>query len=476
MKKRLFPLLIALSALAVSGSAAFYSVFGLSKLFAGASLQVIIMAGSLEFAKLVVASLLYQYWDTINKVLRAYLAIACFVLMVITSGGIYGFLSGAYQSTATQSELLDKSLMILNQKQVRFEETKEDLSIEKAGLTKSISDLRIALSNPAQVQYVDKESGQLITTSSSSARRALQSELKTTITERDNINIKIEAVMDSIGKTDMALLDKEISNETESELGPLKYLAETTGYPMNEVVNWFLLLIIFVFDPLAIALVVAANMAFAQIRKPDVDFDLDNPPPPNDKLKNAVEKYKEDNKTEPSESLKQRVKENQIKLKELDEDHFSDLEGYVKYIKEEDIENLTYPKFVDKYYPKLEEEDLTYSEKEGGDMEIDERRMGIIGQNGNDGLHYDETTIIKSEEELNELSGEVVKTETKDEPKPINPTEEELEKLEEILSITYNDEDVSFDRITDTTKTFVDNTNGKDELNDDGRTLRYKGR
>ncbi len=265
MKKRLFPLLIALSALAVSGSAAFYSVFGLSKLFAGASTQVIIMAGSLEFAKLVVASLLYQYWDTINKVLRAYLAIACFVLMVITSGGIYGFLSGAYQSTATQSELLDKSLMILNQKQVRFEEQKEDLKIEKQGLTKSISDLRMALSNPAQVQYIDKESGQLITTSSSSARRALQNELTIATNNRDGINLKIEAVMDSINKTDMALLDKEISNEAESELGPLKYLAETTGQPMNEVVNWFLLLIIFVFDPLAIALVVAANMAFAKL-------------------------------------------------------------------------------------------------------------------------------------------------------------------------------------------------------------------
>ena len=264
---RTFPLLIALSALAVSGSAAFYSVFGLSKLFAGASNEVIIMAGSLEFAKLVVASLLYQYWDTINKFLRAYLAIAVFVLMVITSGGIYGFLSGAYQSTATQSELLDKSLLILDQKQVRFEETKEDLTIEKQGLTKSISDLRIALSNPTQVQYVDKESGQLITTSSGSARRALQSELKTTITERDNINLKLEAVLDSIGKTDMALLNKEISNEDERELGPLKYLAKTTGKDMGQVVNWFLLLIIFVFDPLAIALVVAANMAFSQIKK-----------------------------------------------------------------------------------------------------------------------------------------------------------------------------------------------------------------
>ena len=120
IKERSFPFLIGLSALAVSGSAAFYSVFGLSKLFAGASMQVIIMAGSLQFAKLVTASLLYQYWGTINKFLRVYLSIAVFVLMVITSGGIYGYLSGAYQETATKSEFLDKSLLVLQTKQNRL--------------------------------------------------------------------------------------------------------------------------------------------------------------------------------------------------------------------------------------------------------------------------------------------------------------------------------------------------------------------
>jgi len=370
MKKRLFPFLITLSALAVSGSAAFYSVFGLSKLFAGASLQVIIMAGSLEFAKLVVASLLYQYWDTINKALRAYLAIACFVLMVITSGGIYGFLSGAYQTTATQSELLDKSLIILNQKQVRFEEQKEDLKLEKAALTTSISDLRIALSNPAQVQYIDKASGQLITTSSSSARRAIQAELKTTITERDDINIKIEAVMDSINKTDMALLDKEVSNEAESELGPLKYLAETTGYPMNEVVNWFLLLIIFVFDPLAIALVVAANMAFAQLKEPKDDTEeyFRQRNKVLDKVAMSVPKGMKFNKPYPipSEDFKARVKKNQDKLKE---------------------------------------EEL-------------EKRMDIIGQNGNDGLHYEEE---KDKEDIYKDKPELDKPSSGRVPNPVRP-------------------------------------------------------
>jgi len=99
LRKGIFPFIIALSALSVSLSAAFYSVSGLGKLFAGASTQVIIMASSLEIAKLVIAYLLYQYWNTLNKILRAYLAIATIVLMLITSMGIYGFLSGAYQET-----------------------------------------------------------------------------------------------------------------------------------------------------------------------------------------------------------------------------------------------------------------------------------------------------------------------------------------------------------------------------------------
>ena len=274
MKKRLFPILIGLSALAVSGSAAFYSVFGLSKLFAGASTEVIIMAGSLELAKLVVASLLYQYWDAIGKFLRVYLSIAVFVLMVITSGGIYGFLSGAYQETATQSEFLDKSLAVLEMKQNRFEENKQDLSIEKTNINSTISDLRKSLSSPTSVSYYDAAADQVITTTSSSARRALQAELKSTISDRDNINLKLEAVQDSIMRLDTDLLDLEINNEEQRELGPLKYLAETTDRQMGEIVNWFLLLIIFVFDPLAIALVVAANFAFSQINKEDEDDDV----------------------------------------------------------------------------------------------------------------------------------------------------------------------------------------------------------
>jgi chaperonin cofactor prefoldin len=266
MRERIFPIIIALSALSVSASAAFYSIFGLSHLFAGASTQVIIMAGTLEVAKLVVASLLYQYWDKLNKLLRTYFVIACFVLMVITSGGIYGYLSGAYQTTSTQSEFLDKQVAVIEQKQVRFEEQKTDLKNEKAALVKTISDLRVAISNPGQTQYVDKTSGQIITSTSNTGRKALQKELKTSITERDNIDVQLSAITDSIAALDVSILNAQINNESARELGPLKYMAELTGQSMATIVNWFMMLIIFVFDPLAIGMIIAANMAFANIK------------------------------------------------------------------------------------------------------------------------------------------------------------------------------------------------------------------
>ena len=252
MKERIFPFVIALSALSVSASAAFYSVFGLAHLFAGANTEVIIMAGALEVAKLVVASLLYQYWDTINKVLRTYFMVATFVLMVITSGGIYGFLSGAYQETATQSEFLDKQVQIIEVKRTRFIETRDDLKL-------TVKELTTALSNPTMIQYVDKESGQLVTTTSSRQRKLLETQL-------NEAKTNLDVVTDSIAVLDVRILDAQIGNESARELGPLKYMATLTGQPMEKIVNWFMILIIFVFDPLAIAMVVAANMAFAHVK------------------------------------------------------------------------------------------------------------------------------------------------------------------------------------------------------------------
>ena len=111
-----FSFLVALAATLVAGCSAYYSVFGLSQLFAGASLSVILMASSLEFSKVIAVSILEKYWNKIGKTLRVYLIIGVTILVCITSAGIYGFLSNAYQKTASNVEMSDAALGVLNNK------------------------------------------------------------------------------------------------------------------------------------------------------------------------------------------------------------------------------------------------------------------------------------------------------------------------------------------------------------------------
>ena len=336
IQARLFPLLIAFSALSVSLSAAFYSVSGLSKLFAGAAFAVIVMAASLEIAKLVIASLLYQYRKTLPKLLKWYLSMACVVLILITSMGIYGFLSSAYQETAAKSGNIDAQITLI---EVKRDNIKEQLAVyneEKSSINNSVTSLRNGLSNNV-IQYTDT-SGNIVTTTSSSTRRALEKQLDQAIDRQTIINAKVDDLNDKIFQYETEIVEVKTSDAISSELGPLKYLSGLTGTPMDKIINWLLLTIIFVFDPLAIALVVAANFAFDQIKSPKFITQPIRIRQPK-KVKMSVPDGMEFGKSYPipSNDLKQRVKENQERLRD---------EG--------------------------------------------EERMDIIGQNGNDGLHYDE--------------------------------------------------------------------------------------
>jgi hypothetical protein len=269
MKFNLFPYVVAMSALFVSASAAFYSVYGLSNLFAGASTAVIIMASSLEFAKLVTASALYQYWNRISLPLKAYLTTAIMVLIGITSAGIYGFLSGAYQETSAKEAITSTEIAILTSKQNRYVRDSEALNT-------NIITWSEALANPSTIQYVDRESGQLVTTTSSRQRKALEAQL-------EESRIAYAVASDSISAIDIQILDLKINDETTRELGPLKYVSTLIDKPMDSIINWFMLLIIFVFDPLAISLVIVANIAFGRkskhksIRDPEVPKQIEKP-------------------------------------------------------------------------------------------------------------------------------------------------------------------------------------------------------
>lgn len=258
MGKKLFPYIIALSALAVSASAAFYSVSGIMKLFAGASLAVGIMAGSLEVAKLVIASLLYQYWTELNKFLRTYLTIAAFVLILITSAGIYGFLSSAYQETANRATIVDQQILALETKKKLYEQTQEGIYKEK----QSLAGLKESLSKGTTTQFTDRK-GNLVVRSNNASIKQIQSASNSD----EKLSNKLDVVNDSIFSLENKILEVKTNSTVTSELGPLKYLSGLTGQPMDKIINWFLLIIIFVFDPLAIALVIAANFAFTRKEK-----------------------------------------------------------------------------------------------------------------------------------------------------------------------------------------------------------------
>ena len=393
IKRNLFPSLIAFSALSVSASAAFYSVSGLSKLFAGASFEVIIMAGSLEVAKLVIASLLYQYWDTLNKHLRTYLTVATVVLVLITSMGIYGFLSAAYQDTYRQLTIKENETSFLEQKKQFYENDVYRYDEELKRISSNISTLSNARSQSIQVRDTSVAGGVRTTISTSELRMAAK-RIEVEEENRKSVQKKREIVADSLQKYQLELLELGNNTEVAGELGPLQYLSGLTGTPMDKIINILLLVIIFVFDPLAISLVVAANFAF-------------------DKARPKKNLYNEDE------------------------------EDWDEFIKEE-----TYDAGVD-------------SNKAFNDES--ESRMNIIGQNGNDGLHYGEEEWDE-DHALDLVMNDIVK----------DLTEEDLKEVEVKDAVVVSSQQALKDKVNNQEKPFViktlqENYRQKQVLYSDGR-------
>ena len=223
------------------------------------------MAGSLEVAKLVIASLLYQYWNDLNKLLRTYLTVAAVVLVLITSMGIYGFLSAAYQETANKAGNLDTQITLVETKRDNIKSQLDVYIEEKTAINKAVADLRRGLASNV-IQYKDPETGQIITSTSSANRKALEKQLDQAIERQSSINTKVDDLNNQLFEYENEIVEIKIGNDLAGELGPLKYLSGLTGVPMDKIINVLLLIIIFVFDPLAISLVVAANFAFDKAR------------------------------------------------------------------------------------------------------------------------------------------------------------------------------------------------------------------
>ena len=238
-KVKNFTTLVGLSALLVAGSAAFFSVFGLSKLFSGAQLSVIIMAGSLEFTKLVAASFLYQYWYRASKLLKTYLGIGVVVLVFITSAGIFGYLSNAYQGATIDFEKQTTTLFYQEDRLVQLEEDKVYLKDE---LEQAISEL------PENYR---------------TAKRILREEYNPKVLE---LNDQILDIKQNIGDLKVTLV------QTGVDVGPAIYLARVFGTDIDTVVKFFIFILIFVFDPMALAMVLAWNTAIGRKTITEVEF------------------------------------------------------------------------------------------------------------------------------------------------------------------------------------------------------------
>lgn len=234
---------IVIAAILLAGCAAFFSVTGLGNLFK--SVSVMIMASSLELSKLLTAAYLKARWYELGRLLRIYLTIAVIVLMFITSMGIYAFLSDAFQNQGLRLQQVERQVQLLENKininkaeidrYTKQNQTNYNIrNSQEQNLSKLIDDKRATGRISTMIQNADIE----ITQNSKK------------IDSLNTVNVQIFNNIDSI---------KNKNIDLEKEVGGFRFVAQTFNVSLNTAVNWFILMIVFVFDPLAIALVLAFN-------------------------------------------------------------------------------------------------------------------------------------------------------------------------------------------------------------------------
>lgn len=275
MNKTILKILVGIIALALAACAAFFSIVGLSKLFAGAFVAVVFMSSTLEASKLVIASFLYRTWSTINKVLRTYLIAAVAIIALITSIGIYGFLSGAYQNTKSKYELSTSQNDSLLIKKSYYDNNltsyKTQLEIKTNQLTN--------LSNIRNAQELRATQLVSLNKSSRSADKSASNTDKSIAQLNKDINILNDSIVKfstESSKLKLQSTQANLQSDVASELGSLTYISRVTGISMDTVVNILIILFMIVFDPLAICMVLAFNYLNEETSKPQSNITTSN--------------------------------------------------------------------------------------------------------------------------------------------------------------------------------------------------------
>lgn len=243
---RLILLITIVSSIIIAFTAALFSVTGISSMFSGHFIQVAIMASSLEIGKLVVASILYRYWLVMNRFMKTYMLFALLVLMIITSAGIFGYLSEAYQKTKGGYDIISTEIQLLENKKNLFKEEYTRYENRIGSLTES--------KNNQEKRLNDLYSKDLLGTA-----RRIEDNIKRQDAEVSKLNERLMAISDSISYIESQIVERK-SKIISGDIGPLQYVANAFNTDIDTVVKFFILILIFVFDPLAVVLVISANM------------------------------------------------------------------------------------------------------------------------------------------------------------------------------------------------------------------------
>ena len=239
---KFFTYLVGFSGLLISSVAAFFSVTGIAQLFSGSFWSVVVMAGSLEFGKLVAASFIYRYWNLVNWLQKMYTVMAVVVLIGITSMGIFGFLSNSYMGATVEFESMITKLEVYKEQLVTLEEDKDFLKQELEASVNALPD-----------NYV-------------TAKRKIRNEYNPLIQEK---SIQIGELKNTIGELEIQMVDTGV------DVGPLIYISETFGTDMDTTVGWIMFILILVFDPLAVLIIISFNIALINSASPKTKRKLD---------------------------------------------------------------------------------------------------------------------------------------------------------------------------------------------------------
>lgn len=261
-REKLFPYILGGSALFVASIAAFFSVMGIGLLFSGATLSAMLMALSLEAGKLSATTFLYRYWNKTSKFLRIYLIAAVLVLMGITSLGIFGWLSSAYQSSSLKYDINQQQLSVMesqkDQLQVQVNISKERIDNlianrkEQEATNQSIVKSQAILRNPSQLRQIQQQDAEFI---------------NKTDMEINNEKVRYTNYLNDVFEYDKKINDAKMDSIKSKDVITFKFVADAFGVNLTKAVKWFIVSIISVFDPLAVSLILAYNVSIFKEEK-----------------------------------------------------------------------------------------------------------------------------------------------------------------------------------------------------------------